>query len=204
MSDSGGSPAFAILGYDGVEPIDVGATYGVLSMARRIVPELRFFLLAEQAGEIDMANGLRVLAQHGIDDCPEHEVLVVLGGPGWEAACRSRALLDFVRRSRTITASVCTGAMILGAAGLLTGRRATTKREVLRGEARPLDLLARQCRDTRVVEARLVDDSKVVTGGGVCLGIDVTLYLLERLCGPAVADETARILEYRAARRPTP
>jgi transcriptional regulator GlxA family with amidase domain len=199
-SDGPDGPVFAILAYPGVEPIDIGATYGVLSMARRIVPALRFFLVAEHAGEIELTSGLRVVAQHGIDDCPAHDILVVLGGPGWEAACRSAPLVAFVRASRPVTASVCTGAMILGAAGLLAGRRATTKREVLPGEARPLDLLARQCRDARIVEARLVDDGTVVTGGGVALGIDVTLHLLERFCGPAVADETARILEYRAAR----
>ncbi len=169
-------------------------------MARRVLPGLRFFLVAERAGEVELANALRVVAQHGMADCPEHDVLIVLGGPGWEAACRSETLLAFVSASRRVTASVCTGAMILGAAGLLAGRRATTKREVMPGEARPLDLLAERCRDARIVEARLVDDGRVVTGGGVSLGIDLTLYLLDRLCGPAVADETARILEYRTAR----
>ena len=200
MSGPPSGPVFAILAYDGVEPIDIGATYGVLSMARRVVPGLRFFLVAEQAGEVELASGLRMVAEHGVADCPEHDVLIVLGGPGWEAACRSEALLAFVRRSRDVTASVCTGAMILGAAGLLAGRRATTKREALAGEARPLELLAAEYRDASIVEARLVDEGRVVTGGGVSLGIDVTLHLLERFCGPTVADETARILEYRAAR----
>lgn len=193
-------PSFAILAYPGVEPIDIGATYGVLSMARRVVPGLGFFLVAELPGEVPLANGLRVIAQHGLDDCPAHDALLVLGGPGWEAACKSEPLLSFVRAPRRVTASVCTGAMILGAAGLLAGRRATTKRSVLKGEARPLDLLARACPDARVVEARLVDDGTVVTGGGVSLAIDVTLHLLDRLCGPVVGDETARILDYRAAR----
>lgn len=192
--------AFAILAYDGVEPIDIGATFGVLSMAKRIAPDLAFFVVAERP-EVEMANGLRLIAQHGLDDCPPFDVLIVLGGPGWEAACGSAAVLDFVRRAAAGTvASVCTGAMILGAAGLLDGRRATTKREVLPGERRPVDLLAERCPKTRVVPARIVDEGAVLTGGGVTLGIDMTLHLLSRFCGARVAYETARVLEYADAR----
>ena len=83
---------FAILAYDGVEPIDIGATYGVFSMAKRIVPDLEFFVAAKSGAEVRMANGLRLIADHGLDDCPSSDVLIVLGGPGWvdvcEDACR--------------------------------------------------------------------------------------------------------------------
>ena len=68
---------FAILIYEGVEPIDVGATHGILSMARRVVPEIRMCLVAERAGQVRLSNGLRVLADYGYADCPPAEVLVV-------------------------------------------------------------------------------------------------------------------------------
>lgn len=194
---------FAILAYEGIEPIDIGATFGVLSMAKRIVPDLGFFVVAPGGGEVGMANGLAIRAHHGLDDCPGADVVMVLGGPGWEAAARDADLLDFLRAragAGATIASVCTGAMILGAAGLLDGLRATTKAEILPGEVRPLDLLGRRHPGIATQHARIVDEGAIVTGGGVALGIDMTLYLLARFCGAPVADETARVLEYTRAR----
>jgi transcriptional regulator GlxA family with amidase domain len=149
-----------------------------------------------------MANGLRLVADHGFAACPAADVLMVLGGPGWQAASEDAPTLAFIdafHRSGGIVAAVCTGGMIVAAAGLLDGRRATTKREIVAGEARPLDLLARRRPSARVVEARVVDTGDVLTGGGVSLGIDMTLHLLQRLLGHEIAEETARILEYRHA-----
>ena len=77
---------FAILAYDGIEPIDIGATYGVFSMAKRIAPDIRFFVVAKSADEIVMANGLRLIPDHAYGDCPAFDVLMVLGGPGWVEA----------------------------------------------------------------------------------------------------------------------
>jgi transcriptional regulator GlxA family with amidase domain len=195
-------PAFAILAYDGIEPIDIGATYGVLSMAKRLAPDLRFFVTSKSGGELVMANGLRLLADHGFADCPAAEILMVLGGPGWQTAAGDAAILSHIRdfhRSGGTVAAVCTGGMIVGAAGLLDGLAATTKREIVRGEARPLDLLSERCPGSRVIEARVVDTGRILTGGGVSLGIDMTLHLLQRYLGRGIAEETARILEYRSA-----
>ena len=193
---------FAVLAYQGIEPIDIGATYGVLSMAKRLAPGLRFFVVSRSGGELAMANGLRLVADCGFHDCPEADVLMVLGGPGWQAASddpqTTAFIAEFHRRGGTV-AGVCTGGMILAAAGLLAGRSATTKREIVDGEFRPLDLLAERYPSTRAVAARLVDTGSVLTGGGVSLGIDMTLHLIERFLGREIASETARILEYRRA-----
>lgn len=194
-------PTFALLAYDGVEPIDIGATHGVLSMARRIAPDLAFFVVAPEAGVVEMSNALRIIADHGVEDCPDADVLMVLGGPGWEEAARDPRLLAFLRQSEIpVIASICTGAMVLAAAGLLDGLAATTKAEILPGEARPLDLLDTQYPNVSARSARIVDTGRIVTGGGVSLGIDMTLHLIERVSGGTVAAETARILEYSAAR----
>lgn len=193
----------ACLAYDGIEPIDIGATYGVLSMAKRIAPELEFFVVAQVGGEVRMANGLRVVADYGFEDCPDHDVLIVLGGPGWDAASGDEKTLAFVRGSSAkaqVVASVCTGAMIVGAAGLLTGRSATTKCEVFAGETAPVELIEQRY-GAKAMTARVIDTGDVVTGGGVSLGIDLTLYLIERFCGAEVADETSRVLEYTSARQ---
>lgn len=194
---------FAVLIYDGVEPVDL-ATYGVLSMARRIAPAISAFTVAPRAGVVNLANGLRVLADHGFDDCPAADALIVTGGPGWGEQCASADTLEFIRAygQGKVVAGVCTGAMILAAAGVLDGRMATTKREVAGAEVAPTRLMRERHPGIRVMEgASLVDCGAVVTGGGVTLGIDATLHLLARLVGAEVADETARIMEYTRAWR---
>lgn len=194
---------FAVFIYDGVEPVDL-ATYGVLSMARRVAPQISMFTVAPSAGEVRMANGLRVIADHGFDDCPPSDVLIVTGGPGWVAQSENKETLEFVRRyaAGRVVAGVCTGAMILAASGILDGCRATTKREIAGAEVPPVRLMRERHPQIEVIdETSLVDCGSVITGGGVTLGIDATLHLLSRLIGEDVANETARIMEYSRAWR---
>ncbi len=192
---------FGVFIYEGVEPIDIAA-FGVLSMARRVVPEIEPVAIGPRAGPIALANGLIVHARYGIADAPELDALIVTGGPGWKAQCDDAATLDFIRRTaqRSVVASVCTGGMILAASGILSGLKATTKKEVIEGrEVAPLTLMERQYPDITALPVRLVDCGQVVTGGGVTLCIDVVLHLLQRFFGAEAAAETARILEYTNA-----
>jgi transcriptional regulator GlxA family with amidase domain len=191
---------FGIFIYDGVEPIDL-ATYGVLSMARRIAPEIAICTIAPRAGPVALANGLKVSADFGIDDAPPCDLVIVTGGPGWPAQAEAEATLDYIRRVHASgrIASVCTGGMILAASGILNDGPATTKREVVPPEKSPLEVMRASYPDIDVREAMLVDGGGVVTGGGVSLCIDTTLYLLAGMLGQHVADETARIMEYRRA-----
>jgi transcriptional regulator GlxA family with amidase domain len=190
----------AILVYEGTEPIDL-ATYGVLSMARRVAPGVSMFLVARNAGPVRLANGLVVMADHGFANAPAADVLIITGGPGWDRESKDEATIDFVRRysKGASVAAVCTGGMILAATGLLDGKPATTKREVTGTERSPLEILAERHPAVRALDARLVDCGPLLTGGGVTLCIDMTLHLLARFEGEAVARETARILEYSAA-----
>lgn len=188
---------FAVLVYEGVEPIDL-ATYGVLSMARRVAPQISMFLVAPEPGAVELANGLSVIAKYGIVDCPDADVLIICGGPGWPVPAEREQVLAFIRKfaKRTTVAAVCTGSMILAATGLLDGFKATTKRQVSGGESSPLLMMRQRYPSIEVVEARLVDEGQLITAGGVTLGIDATLYLLKRYLGENVAKETARIMEY--------
>jgi transcriptional regulator GlxA family with amidase domain len=193
---------FAIFVYDDVEPIDIGATYGVLSIARRIIPQIRMFTVARQSGDVRLTNDLVMRAQHGFSDCPPFDIMIVTGGPGWQQQCRDSETLIFLRSvaSRAGIASVCTGGMILAAAGLLDGRMATTRRHGVRGENTPLERMKGDYSGVQVVEALVVDNGTIVTGGGVSLGVDTMLYLLGRLYGESKASEVARLLEYDRAR----
>jgi transcriptional regulator GlxA family with amidase domain len=193
---------FAVLVYEGVEPIDLG-TYGVLSMARRVAPQISVFLVAPEPGKVELASGLSVIAEYGISDCPDADVLIICGGPGWPAQAANDQMLKFIQKFATnsAVAAVCTGGMILAATGLLDGCKATTKQQVTAGEDSPLQVMKQRYPDIETIDARLVDEGRLITAGGVTLGIDATFYLLERFLGEAVANETARIMEYGHAWR---
>ena len=194
---------FGIFIYDGVEPIDL-ATFGVLSMARRIAPEIAICTIAPRAGPVALANGLKVTADFGIDDAPPCDLVIVTGGPGWTVQAATPATIAYIRRVHAASriASVCTGGMILAASGILNDGPATTKREVVAPEISPLEVMRNLYPRVDVREAMLVDRSgRLVTGGGVSLCIDTTLHLLAIMLGERVADETARIMEYQRAWR---
>jgi len=151
-----------------------------------------------------MSNGLRVIADHGFADCPPCDAMIVTGGAGWMAQCDSPETLAFLRsyEPRRVMAGVCTGGMILAAAGLLDGNKATTKREIAGAEVPPVNVMRDRYPQISVQDsASLVDCGRIVTGGGVTLGIDATLHLLARLLSDDVANETARIMEYSRAWR---
>lgn len=172
-------------------------------MARRVAPEIEIVTIAPAAGIVRLSNGLEVVARFGTDDAPPCAWVIVTGGPGWTEQARAPATLAFLRgvAARGNLAAVCTGAMILAAAGVLDGLEATTKIEVVEPEVSPLAVLRERFPAITARAASLVDAGAIVTGGGVSLCIDATLHLIERALGPAVADETARIMEYARARR---
>src|SRR5262249_47271109 len=150
------------------------------------------FLVAETAGPIRTAGGMRVVPEHSFDTCPPLELLVVPGGWGTRRGVDNARLIGWVRAragaARLVT-SVCTGALLLGKAGLLAGKRATT-------HWMALDLLRATFPDV-TVEDRLhvVEDGAVLTSAGISAGIDLALRVVARVCGEPVARSTARYME---------
>jgi len=187
--------------YEGVEPIDLGATFGVLSMARRVDPAIGMQAIASEAGPVVCANGLRIIADCGFADTPDFDVVVVTGGPGWKQAAADETTLAYLRAlpESTFVAGICTGAMIMAAAGLLDGHAATTKVEVIGDEKPPLDILKADYPEVKTRRAVAVLSHRRLTSGGVSLGIDGIFYLLKHLHGELLASETARIMEYDRA-----
>jgi transcriptional regulator GlxA family with amidase domain len=191
-----------ILIFDGVEVLDFAGPYEVFSRTRLTPgPEarrsdesapFRVFTVARTRGAISATGGLGVLPDHGFADAPAIDLLMVPGGFGTRRLLDDAETLDWIRRragqARQV-ASVCTGALLLARTGLLSGRRATTHWNAL-------DLLG-SLDPTMTVErgVRFVDDG-VVTSAGVAAGLDMSFHLVARLCGRAVAEETARYIEY--------
>jgi transcriptional regulator GlxA family with amidase domain len=188
---------FAFLLYEGVEPVDLAAI-GVVSMARRVVPTLSYLAVAADTCLQRLANGLRVAPDASFDDCPPVDAIIVPGGPGWQQASQDLGIRSFLQRrsSDSMLISICTGAMVLAAAGLLDGRTATTKCEVRAPEISPLALLTRDHPKIDARKALVVDSGSVVTGGGVSLCIDAILHVLATRVGAEEAAEVARIMEY--------
>ena len=189
---------FIIHTYDDVEPIDIGATFGVLSMAKRVDPGIEMTLVANKAGTVRLSNGLQIIAPYCVANCPAGDVLMILGGAAWPEVSKDPETLAFIRTfaNKGLVASVCTGALILAGAGLLDGKDATTRRFAPTGTETPLALMKKLYPGVNGTEARFVDSGAVVTGGGVVLAVDTTLHLIARLRGADVARETARIIEY--------
>jgi transcriptional regulator GlxA family with amidase domain len=135
---------------------------------------------------------LRVIPHYSFADVPAFELLVVPGGFGTRALLDEQETLDWIRAAasavRQVT-SVCTGSLLLAQAGLLEGRRATTHWAALV----LLDSLGKGVKVER--GARVVDDG-IVSSGGVASGMDMAFYVVEKLCGREVAEETARYIEY--------
>lgn len=190
----------AVVIYDGVEPIDIGGTIGVISMAARVLPGIRAVSVAAAPGPVRCAGGLTVLAGHGFADAPAADAVLVTGGPGWRQQVADPAMLGFLRaQDPARLMSVCTGALILGAAGLLAGHAATTRRHAVGTEAEsPLALLGAMGALARA--AQVVDVAGApASAGGVSLAIDGTLHLIGRLYGEAARDRVAEVIEYDRA-----
>jgi len=180
----------AILLYDRMTALDAIGPYEVLSN----VPGFSVEFVAEKPGPVRTDSGvLELVAARGIDDVGAVDVLLVPGGPGDEGVMRNPRVLDWVRRIHAQsqwTTSVCTGALILGAAGILRGLRATTywmERDRLR------ELGAEP------VVARWVEDGKVWTAAGVSAGIDMALALVQRIGGDDLAQAIQLAIEYDPA-----
>ncbi len=177
----------AILLYEGMTTLDAIGPYEVL--AQLPGAEIRF--VARRRGPVRVDTGaLGLIASHGREDVSAADVLVVPGGPGDEDVRADPKQLDWVRAihdTTTWTTSVCTGSLILGAAGLLRGLPATTYWAVLE----TLREYGAEPTSRRVVEA-----GKIMTAAGVSSGIDMALRLVQRIAGDDVAQAVQLGIEY--------
>jgi transcriptional regulator GlxA family with amidase domain len=198
----------AILLFDAIEVLDFAGPFEVFGVAGRnprhthfSEPPFTVFTVAENTPVI-ARNGLSINPTYRLENHPKADIIIVPGGGGFHAdgtpfgsrrEMNNPAVLEWVHQSADnaeLVLSVCTGSFILGKAGLLDGLAAATHFMAVDGmrEAAP---------NTEIRPAeRYVDNGKVITSAGISAGIDMSLYVVGRLLGKDVADETARYMQY--------
>ncbi|WP_432537705.1 DJ-1/PfpI family protein [Kineococcus arenarius] len=181
--------------FDGVEELDAVGPWEVLAHWTRTHPDDGYAVscVSRDGGVVSCSKGLSLLAHHSFADAPAFEVLLHPGGRGTRPQLRDAEHLDWVRRQRErvpLMTSVCTGALVYAAAGLLAGRPATT-------HWGSLDLLSELDPSIEVrPDDRFVDDGDVITSAGVSAGIDMALHLVTRLAGTERARRVRRGIQY--------
>jgi transcriptional regulator GlxA family with amidase domain len=167
--------------------LDAVGPYETLSR----LPGARVTFVAAEPGPVATDNGmLRLVAERALDDLPAPDIVVVPGGIGTRAMMNDAHLIAWVKaahESTTWTCSVCTGSLVLGAAGILDGLEATT-------HWMAMDTLAST--GARPTGRRVVEQGKVITAAGVSAGIDMGLTLAARVAGDEIAQAIQLGIEY--------
>jgi transcriptional regulator GlxA family with amidase domain len=181
-----------ILLFDEAEELDFVGPLEVFGVASGLVQSLSVLTISKDGQAIQGRYGLRVQPNYSMVDCPPLDLLIVPGGKGAREKARyDKEIIAFVKAhaSKQEIASICTGALVLAEAGILTGRRATTHHSALG--------MLRQYADVHVVEGtRFVFENGVASSAGISAGIDLALELVHRHFGEKVAREVAHTMEY--------
>jgi putative intracellular protease/amidase/YHS domain-containing protein len=181
----------AILVYEGVELLDFAGPGEVFSTAGG-GRAYNVYLVAATTEPITSQGFASVNPRYKIADCPKPDILIIPGG-FTQIPAEDPAVIEWIKASAKdaeVVLSVCTGAFLLGKAGLLDGLDVTTHHD-------RLAMLKKLTPKANVVEGRrFVDNGRIVTSAGVSAGIDASLHVVGRLLGPKTEDETSQRLEY--------
>ncbi len=180
---------FGFLVFPGIQQLDLSGPYEVFAS----VPGTSVQLIWKDTEPLTSSTGLRLIPTTTFEDCPALDVLCIPGGGGVNALLTDQIVLGFVRETAgacSLVTSVCTGSLVLGAAGLLEGKRATSHWNAV-------DLLDRF--GVVPTEGRVVRDERIVTAGGVTSGIDFGLEIVADLFGRNAAETVQLALEYDPA-----
>ncbi len=172
--------------YDGMTALDVVGPHEILCR----LPGAKMLRVAKCVGPIHTDSGLELTAKYALSEITRADVLVVPGAGSATTLSKHQEILAWVRsihKTTTWTVSVCTGSLILGAAGLLSGLRATTHWAAF-------DRLS--IWGVEPTNARIVEDGKIITAAGVSAGIDMALTLTEKIAGRSFAESLQLGIEY--------
>jgi transcriptional regulator GlxA family with amidase domain len=190
------STTIGIVIFDDAEELDFVGPWEVFTMAAMGREDLEVLTIAQGEGPVRCAKGLSVIPHRSFADAPPLDVVLVPGGQGTRREVDNPVLLDWLAEAAgpcSWVTSVCTGSMLLHAAGLVKGRRITTHWAFV-------ETLRELAPDASVLEkVRYVRDGNLVTAAGVSAGIDMALWLTGQLFGVEHARNTQRMMEYDPA-----
>lgn len=189
-----------ILIFDDVEILDVAGPFEVFAVTRlneeqRLQQSSPFkvYLISEINKQITAIGGLRLTPDMTITECPELDLLIIPGGWGTRKESKNKILVNWIGNQFTndrLIASVCTGSSLLGKAGLLDGRDATT-------HWRAFDFLQKSAPKARILKnVRFTLIEPIFTSAGVSAGIDLALRIVSHFFGTEIGQTTARHMEY--------
>ena len=195
-----------ILIFDEVEVLDFAGPFEVFSRtrllkgaeSRRSDDSAPFnpFTVSMDTKHLTATGGLKIIADYTFNNFPKIDILIVPGGYGTRTLLNNEILLKWIKAvsdKANITASVCTGSLLLAKAGLLEGKRATTHWGAI-------EALKSISKDIQVITERRVVNDEIITSAGVSSGIDMAFMIVENLYGEEVASDTSKYIEFHRSK----
>jgi len=195
-----------ILIFDEVEVLDFAGPFEVFSRtrllkgaeSRRSDDSAPFnpFTISIDSKPLTASGGLKIIADYSFNDFPKIDILIVPGGYGTRTLLNNERLLQWIKAvsaKANITASVCTGSLLLAKAGLLEGKRATTHWGAI-------EALKSISKDITVINDRRIVNDEIITSAGVSSGIDMAFMIVENLYGEQVASDTSKYIEFHRSK----
>ena len=195
-----------ILIFDEVEVLDFAGPFEVFSRtrllkgaeSRRSNDSAPFnpFTVSIDTKPLTATGGLKIIADYTFNNFPKIDILIVPGGYGTRTLLNNEILLKWIKAvsdKANITASVCTGSLLLAKAGLLEGKRATTHWGAI-------EALKSISKDIHVISDRRVVNDEIITSAGVSSGIDMAFMIVENLYGEQVASDTSKYIEFHRSK----
>lgn len=192
--------------FDEVEVLDFAGPFEVFSRtrllkgaeSRRSNDSAPFnpFTVSIDTNPLTAAGGLKIIADYTFNNFPKIDILIVPGGYGTRTLLNNEILLKWIKAvsdKANITASVCTGSLLLAKAGLLEGKRATTHWGAI-------EALKSISKDIQVITERRVVNDEIITSAGVSSGIDMAFMIVENLYGEEVSSDTAKYIEFHRSK----
>ena len=192
--------------FDEVEVLDFAGPFEVFSRtrllkgaeSRRSNDSAPFnpFTVSIDTKPLIATGGLKIIADYTFNNFPKIDILIVPGGYGTRTLLNNEILLKWIKAvsdKANITASVCTGSLLLAKAGLLEGKRATTHWGAI-------EALKSISKDIQVITERRVVNDEIITSSGVSSGIDMAFMIVENLYGEEVSSDTAKYIEFHRSK----
>ena len=192
--------------FDEVEVLDFAGPFEVFSRtrllkgaeSRRSNDSAPFnpFTVSIDTKPLTATGGLKIIADYTFNNFPKIDILIVPGGYGTRTLLNNESLLKWIKAvsdKANITASVCTGSLLLAKAGLLEGKRATTHWGAI-------EALKSISKDIQVITERRVVNDEIITSAGVSSGIDMAFMIVETLYGEEVSSDTAKYIEFHRSK----